>query len=130
MPQPKTTLGRMPREAIRLGAAADVLRRGGLVAMPTETVYGLGANALDARAVARIFAAKERPAFDPLIIHLPHRDRLADVAIVPEDIAKAVANGGTKEPEPTDSGFMYLQGFDDPDGHHWELVHISAPPPA
>jgi L-threonylcarbamoyladenylate synthase len=50
--------------------AADVLRRGGLVALPTETVYGLGANALDATAVARIFAAKRRPAFDPLIVHV------------------------------------------------------------
>lgn len=49
--------------------AADVLRAGGLVALPTETVYGLGANALDPRAVARIFAAKRRPAFDPLIVH-------------------------------------------------------------
>jgi L-threonylcarbamoyladenylate synthase len=51
-------------------AAASILRRGGLVALPTETVYGLGANAFDARAVAKIFAAKERPFFDPLIVHL------------------------------------------------------------
>ncbi len=50
--------------------AASVLKLGGLVALPTETVYGLGANALDARAAARIFAAKERPFFDPLIVHL------------------------------------------------------------
>lgn len=50
--------------------AGDVLRRGGLVAFPTETVYGLGANALDANAVGRIFAAKERPTYDPLIIHV------------------------------------------------------------
>jgi len=50
--------------------AASVLKLGGLVAIPTETVYGLGANALDPRAVARIFAAKERPFFDPLIVHL------------------------------------------------------------
>ncbi|WP_016814642.1 L-threonylcarbamoyladenylate synthase [Salinispora arenicola] len=50
--------------------AAAVLRAGGLVAFPTETVYGLGANALDAQAVARIFAAKARPSFDPLITHL------------------------------------------------------------
>ena len=48
----------------------DVLRRGGLVAFPTETVYGLGANALDANAVARIFAAKGRPTYDPLIVHV------------------------------------------------------------
>lgn len=50
--------------------AAEVLRRGGLVAFPTETVYGLGANALDAAAVARIFAAKGRPASNPLIVHV------------------------------------------------------------
>lgn len=56
------------REAI--GHAAEILRRGGLVALPTETVYGLGANALDPAAVARIFAAKERPAWDPIIVHI------------------------------------------------------------
>ena len=50
--------------------AAAVLRAGGLVAFPTETVYGLGANALDAEAVAGIFVAKERPTYDPLIVHL------------------------------------------------------------
>ena len=50
--------------------AAAAIRAGELVAFPTETVYGLGANALDAEAVARVFAAKERPAFDPLIVHL------------------------------------------------------------
>ncbi|NGM14875.1 L-threonylcarbamoyladenylate synthase [Verrucosispora sp. WMMA2044] len=53
-----------------LGEASAVLRTGGLVAFPTETVYGLGANALDARAAARIFEAKQRPSFDPLITHL------------------------------------------------------------
>jgi L-threonylcarbamoyladenylate synthase len=53
-----------------IAVAAERLRGGGLVVFPTETVYGLGANALDARAVARVFAAKERPAFDPLIVHL------------------------------------------------------------
>lgn len=52
--------------------AADMLRTGRLVALPTETVYGLGARADQASAAARIFAAKERPAFDPLIVHLAH----------------------------------------------------------
>jgi L-threonylcarbamoyladenylate synthase len=51
--------------------AAEALARGEIVAFPTETVYGLGANALDARAVARVFAAKERPRFNPLIVHVP-----------------------------------------------------------
>lgn len=60
--------------------AAAVIRRGGLVAFPTETVYGLGANALDEDAVARLFAAKGRPASDPLIVHLAHIGQLATVA--------------------------------------------------
>ncbi|MNX38491.1 Threonylcarbamoyl-AMP synthase [compost metagenome] len=53
-----------------LAAAAAILRRGGLVAVPTETVYGLGANALDADAASRIFEAKDRPADNPLIVHV------------------------------------------------------------
>lgn len=53
-----------------LAQAAAILRAGGLVALPTETVYGLGANALDADAVARIFAAKQRPSWDPVIVHI------------------------------------------------------------
>lgn len=56
------------RDAI--SRAAEILRGGGLVAFPTETVYGLGANALDAAAVARIFAAKRRPSWDPIIVHI------------------------------------------------------------
>lgn len=55
--------------------AAECLRRGGLVALPTETVYGLGADARDDRAVARIYAAKGRPGFNPLIVHLPDAAR-------------------------------------------------------
>ena len=53
-----------------IGIAADALRRGELVAFPTETVYGLGANALNEQAVAQVFAVKKRPHFDPLIVHL------------------------------------------------------------
>ena len=60
--------------------AADILRGGGTVAFPTETVYGLGANALDANAVRRIFEAKERPSWDPLIVHVSDREMLAEVA--------------------------------------------------
>jgi L-threonylcarbamoyladenylate synthase len=56
------------RKTIECGA--EILRGGGLVALPTETVYGLGANALDAAAVGRIFAAKQRPAWDPVIVHV------------------------------------------------------------
>jgi L-threonylcarbamoyladenylate synthase len=54
-----------------ISKAAQALARGEIVAFPTETVYGLGANALDARAVAKVFAAKERPRFNPLIVHVP-----------------------------------------------------------
>ncbi len=58
-----------PQEAA-IAEAAEVLRRGGLVALPTETVYGLGANALEAGAVQAIFAAKERPPRNPVIVHV------------------------------------------------------------
>lgn len=60
--------------------ASEVLRRGGLVGMPTETVYGLAANALDASAVARVFQAKARPSFDPLIVHTPTAGHAAELA--------------------------------------------------
>ncbi len=53
-----------------LDRAGEIVRAGGLVAFPTETVYGLGANALDAEAVGRIFAAKQRPSWDPIIVHI------------------------------------------------------------
>ena len=57
-----------------LHRASDILAAGGLVAFPTETVYGLGANACDATAVTGIFAAKDRPSFNPLISHVASRD--------------------------------------------------------
>jgi L-threonylcarbamoyladenylate synthase len=59
--------------------AAEHLREGGLVAFPTETVYGLGANALDVAAVRRIYAAKGRPSFNPLIVHLFDADQAQSV---------------------------------------------------
>ena len=65
--------------------AAQALREGKLVAFPTETVYGLGANAFDERAVARIFEAKARPTFDPLIVHIA---RLDDILILAEEVPK------------------------------------------
>ena len=57
-------------DAAGIAAAAQVLRAGGLVAVPTETVYGLAANATDDAAVAQIFVAKGRPADHPLIVHV------------------------------------------------------------
>jgi L-threonylcarbamoyladenylate synthase len=62
--------------------AAEIIKRGGLVAFPTETVYGLGADAFQPLAVARIFEVKKRPHFDPLIVHVARH----------EDIEKLVVN--------------------------------------
>src|SRR5437016_2243476 len=67
--------------------AARLIRSGQLVAFPTETVYGLGANALDDQAVARIFEAKVRPTTDPLIVHVRSPEQLAETAIAVPDIA-------------------------------------------
>ena len=61
-------------------AAAAILREGGVVAIPTETVYGLAANAFDAAAVARVFEMKRRPSFDPLIVHVCDLEMLERVA--------------------------------------------------
>lgn len=66
--------------AATLARAAALIRAGELVAFPTETVYGLGANALDAAAVSKIFAAKGRPFADPLIVHLATADAIGSVA--------------------------------------------------
>ncbi len=60
--------------------AAEILRAGGLVAIPTETVYGLAADATQGKAVARIFEAKGRPSFNPLIVHVGARDWVGDLA--------------------------------------------------
>lgn len=67
-----------------LTRAADLLRAGGLVAFPTETVYGLGAHAGQDRAVARIFEAKGRPRFNPLIVHLAEPDQAREVVEWPD----------------------------------------------
>ena len=63
-----------------LRAAASILQAGGIVAFPTETVYGLGANALDPAAVQRIFEAKQRPNWDPLIVHVAKEENLSAIA--------------------------------------------------
>jgi L-threonylcarbamoyladenylate synthase len=72
-------------------AAAEILRRGGLVAFPTETVYGLGAHALDAAAVRKIFEAKERPAFNPLIVHVTDARAARALVTVWPPLAEALA---------------------------------------
>ena len=69
-----------------LAAAADILRRGGLVGFPTETVYGLGANALDPAAAKAVYAAKGRPSDNPLIVHIAEAQQMNDIAqSVPEN---------------------------------------------
>lgn len=70
-------------------SAGEIVKNGGLVAFPTETVYGLGANALDGEAVKRIFEAKGRPSDNPLIVHISHIDRWKDlVTEIPESALK------------------------------------------
>src|SRR5262245_62777263 len=68
-----------------VGIAVELLRKGNVVALPTETVYGLAATALNSIAVAKIFEAKERPRFDPLIVHLPNREWLERIVDVPAE---------------------------------------------
>ena len=77
-------------DAADLNHAADLLRTGKLVAFPTETVYGLGAHALDPEAVAGIFAAKGRPAWDPLITHVADRAELRALVTLPGDLEERV----------------------------------------
>ena len=74
-----------------LHAAAELLSTGQLVAIPTETVYGLAANALDASAVLQIFAVKQRPAFDPLIVHVSSVAALENYAAEVPAVAMALA---------------------------------------
>ena len=75
-----------------IARAADILRSGGLVAFPTETVYGLGAHALDPAAVQRVFAAKGRPAEDPLIVHVHNAEALAALSVDVPPVATALAS--------------------------------------
>ena len=76
-------MSKSAEEAAEVKKAAQVIQEGGVVAFPTETVYGLGADALNVRAVAKIFEIKNRPTFDPLIVHI------ADISDL-EKLTKAV----------------------------------------
>lgn len=80
-----------PHNKENIKRAAEIICRGGLVAFPTETVYGLGANALDAVAAARIFKAKKRPFFDPLISHIADIAMLREIVSSPSDTAVKLA---------------------------------------
>ncbi len=77
------------KDAVR--EATALLRAGEIVALPTETVYGLAADAFNPEAVAKVFAAKERPSFDPLIVHIASRGDLKNVALVPDEITEIVS---------------------------------------
>jgi L-threonylcarbamoyladenylate synthase len=79
----------LPISGDAIAQAAEVLRGGGLVAFPTETVYGLGANAFDSQAVAGVFTAKGRPSHNPLIVHVA--DIIAAIELATEWPAKAQA---------------------------------------
>lgn len=82
----------LPFDDSAIARAADLIRAGQLVAVPTETVYGLAADATDGEAVARIYAAKGRPSFNPLIVHvtdLTQAGTLADLSPVAHALAEA-----------------------------------------
>ena len=87
--EPGTRLLKADKAAI--SAAATALRQGGLVAFPTETVYGLGADACHGEAVARLYAAKGRPAFNPLIAHVADIDAARRLAVFDAEAEKLAA---------------------------------------
>ena len=80
--------GSCPEDIQRAG---DILRRGGLVAIPTETVYGLAANALDGQAVKKIYQAKGRPSDNPLIVHISQASQLPPLVKEVPEAAKKLA---------------------------------------
>lgn len=80
----------LPADDAAITAAADLLRGGQIVAVPTETVYGLAADASSADAVARIYAAKGRPDFNPLIVHVPDKAAAERLAVF-DDLADRLA---------------------------------------
>jgi len=105
MPE-KTT--KLPPTQEGLSQAAQILRAGGLVAMPTETVYGLAGDACNDTAVAKIFAAKGRPQFNPLIVHVADIEmarRVAEFSPMAEAVAKAFWPGALTLVLPLRAGF-------------------------
>ena len=89
--------GPSPSSGTDIEKAAAIIRKGGVVAFPTETVYGLGANAFDANAVARIFEVKRRPRLDPLIAHVCNLEQVhllaADFPPIAQDLANRFWSG-------------------------------------
>ena len=84
-------MGNRATEGAMIGEAARVIREGGLAAFPTETVYGLGADALNPEAARKIYAAKERPSDNPLIVHIADMEHLSEIAKDVPDQAKKLA---------------------------------------
>lgn len=78
-------------QAAGIARAGEILRNGGLVAFPTETVYGLGANALDEKAAAKIYAAKGRPSDNPLIVHIAETEALEEIVVQVPEAARQLA---------------------------------------
>ena len=74
----------------KMKPAAEMIQKGGLVAFPTETVYGLGASAFCPEAVSHIFQAKGRPSDNPLIVHISHTDQLSQIVSSVPETAKAL----------------------------------------
>src|SRR5580658_7242225 len=86
------TIGRPDQQSTSIERAAQLLRSGRLVAFPTETVYGLGANALDPLAVRRIFEAKGRPSSNPLIVHVADSAQVVNAASMWPETAERLAS--------------------------------------
>ncbi len=82
---------RLGQDTAAIAEAAKLLDMGELVAFPTETVYGLGADASRDKAVAKVFEAKGRPSFNPLIVHVSDLDMAASLAVLPEEARALVA---------------------------------------
>src|SRR5690348_16140183 len=82
----------VPADVAQIARAAEILRKGGLVAFPTETVYGLGGDATSDHAIAAIFEAKGRPRFNPLIVHVRDAaaaERLVEFHSIARELAEA-----------------------------------------
>ena len=85
-------MGEAARSTVLIEQATEILRAGGLVAFPTETVYGLGADATNAAAVGRLFSAKGRPATNPLIVHVADAGVARRYAAAWPDVAQRLAD--------------------------------------
>ncbi|KAK0549586.1 hypothetical protein OC846_004005 [Tilletia horrida] len=114
-----------------LNICADHLRSGGLVAFPTETVYGLGANALNPDAIRKIYAAKRRPADNPLIVHVSDIAMLRDLLPSQGNSNKSQQDAPTSEPEGTNTAWLGHPVYQTLVRHFWPgaltlLFNVSA----